>query len=83
MWIQIVIVLLLLAIGSFLLFKKKSEATFIKNNLTISKYATGFFLGILNPPVLIYWIVAFGIINNNDIMLSLKSSLAVLFLFLL
>ena len=46
-----------------------------------SKYTTGFLLGILNPPVLIYWVIAFGIINNNDIMLSFKSSLAVLFLF--
>ena len=83
LWIQITIVVLLILIGSFLFFKKqsKSDGKVRKNKLTRSKYATGFLTGILNPPVLIYWVVAFGIINNNDIMLSLKSSLAVLFLF--
>ncbi len=82
MWIQIVIVFLLITIGVFLFFKKQpAEKPKSKRKLSQSKYATGFFLGILNPPVLIYWIVAFGIINNNDIMLSLQSSLSVLFLF--
>ncbi|WP_460219977.1 LysE family transporter [Psychroserpens sp. MEBiC05023] len=81
MWIQITIVILLMIIGSVLIFKKTTEKTPKKNKLTSSKYATGFLLGILNPPVLIYWIVAFGIINNNNLMLSLGSPLFVLFLF--
>ncbi|WP_298895949.1 LysE family transporter [uncultured Psychroserpens sp.] len=81
MWIQIVIVVILMAVGSFLIFKKNKEKASKKKRLTSSKYATGFLLGILNPPVLIYWIVAFGIINNNDLMLSLGSPLFVLFLF--
>ncbi len=83
LWIQITIIVLLIFIGIFLFFKKKSEdkGKVKKNKLAESKYATGFLTGILNPPVLIYWVVAFGIINNNDIMLSLKSSLTVLFLF--
>lgn len=81
LWIQIVIAILLITIGGFLFFKKQSEKKPKKNKLAKSKYATGFLTGILNPPVLIYWIVAFSIINNNDIMLSLKSSLTVLFLF--
>jgi len=83
LWIQITIIVLLIFIGIFLFFKKKSEdkEKVKKNKLAESKYATGFLTGILNPPVLIYWVVAFGIINNNDIMLSLKSSLTVLFLF--
>ncbi|MCD2260330.1 LysE family transporter [Psychroserpens luteolus] len=81
MWIQIVIVVILMAVGSFLIFKKNKEKSSRKKRLTSSKYATGFLLGILNPPVLIYWIVAFGIINNNDLMLSLGSPLFVLFLF--
>ena len=81
LWIQILIVIVLIAVGVFLFFKKNKEKTTKKNKLTKSKYATGFFLGILNPPVLIYWVVAFGIINSNDIMLSLQSSLSVLFLF--
>ena len=83
LWIQITIVALLILIGAFLFFRKQSEdnGKVRKNKLARSKYATGFLTGILNPPVLIYWVVAFGIINNNDIMLSLQSSLLVLFLF--
>ncbi|MFD2915676.1 LysE family transporter [Psychroserpens luteus] len=79
MWIQIVIVIILMFVGSFLLFKKEKVPE--KSKFTSSKYVTGFLLGILNPPVLIYWIVAFGIINNNNLMLSLSSPLLVLFLF--
>ena len=81
MWIQAVIAFILLVIGGYLFFRNKSETPLKKNKLAKSKYTTGFLLGILNPPVLIYWIIAFGVINNNDIMLSLKSSFAVLFLF--
>ena len=80
-WVQIVIAILLFAIGVFLFFKKQSEKPSKRKKLTQSKYATGFFLGILNPPVLIYWVIAFSIMNNNDIMLSLQSSFTVLFLF--
>ena len=81
LWIQIVIILLLIVVGGFLFFKKQSEKKAKKRRLTKSNYTTGFLLEILNPPVLIYWVIAFGIINNNDIMLSFKSSLTVLFLF--
>ncbi len=82
LWIQIVISVLLISIGLVLFFKKQqTQEKTRKNKLAKSKYATGFLTGILNPPVLIYWVVAFSIINNNDIMLSLESSLSVLFLF--
>jgi threonine/homoserine/homoserine lactone efflux protein len=81
MWIQITIVVLLLVIGAFLFFKKQAQKQQKHRTLTESKYITGFFLGILNPPVLIYWIVAIGMINDNNYMLSLQSSLSVLFLF--
>ncbi|GAA3646727.1 LysE family transporter [Flavivirga jejuensis] len=80
-WVQVIVVMLLFIIGTFLFFKKQSKKHTKKRRITQSKYATGFFLGILNPPVLIYWVIAFGIINNNDIMLSLQSSFSVLFLF--
>ena len=81
MWIQILIILILMAVGSLLIFKKPKQKSPKKSSLIVSKYTTGFLLGILNPPVLIYWIVAFGIINNNNLMLSLDSPLTVLFLF--
>ncbi len=80
-WVQIVIAGVLLGVGAFLLFKKQTERSSKRKKLTQSKYVTGFFLGILNPPVLIYWVIAFSIMNSNDIMLSLQSSVTVLFLF--
>lgn len=80
-WVQIIVTGLLLGVGIFLFFKKESAGASKKRKLTQSKYATGFLLGLLNPPVLIYWVLLYGFINNNDIMLSLKSSFSVLFLF--
>lgn len=81
MWIQILIVFVLMGIGSFLVFKKNNHNTKKKKSISSSKYMMGFLLGILNPPVLMYWIVAFGIINTNNLILSLASPLLVLFLF--
>ncbi|MCK8482186.1 LysE family transporter [Psychroserpens algicola] len=81
MWIQILVVVVLMTIGSYLIFKKTTKKIPKKNAIISSKYVIGFLLGLLNPPVLIYWIVAFGIINNYDLMLSIGSPLPVLFLF--
>ncbi len=80
MWIQIAIVLILLTVGAFLLFKKASK-TEKKKSITNSKYATGFLLGLLNPPVLIYWIVVIGFINSYNYALSIQSSVFILLLF--
>ncbi len=80
-WVQTTIVILLFAAGGYLFFKKQTQKKPKKLKLTQSKYATGFLLGIINPPVLIYWVIAFGVLNNNDFMLSLQSSFSVLFLF--
>ena len=80
MWIQFAIVILLMVVGSYLVFKKTKDSDKKQRGIR-SKYATGFLLGILNPPVLIYWIVAFGLINRNQFMLSIESPLFVLFLF--
>lgn len=84
-WIQILIALVLLAIGGLLFFKKTKTKTTVKskNKFLKSKYATGFFLGLLNPPVLVYWLLVYGIINNNVAMLSVKSSALILILFFL
>ncbi len=79
-WIQILIAFSLLGIGSFLFLKsnkKKSE----KNRLKTSKYVMGFLLSLLNPPVLLYWLVIYGVINSYSLNLSIESSLLVLFLF--
>ena len=79
-WLQILIAFLLLAIGGFLFFKsteKKSKT----NKIKTSKYLTGFLLGLLNPAVLVYWLVIYGVINGYSLSLSIDSSLVILFLF--
>ncbi len=81
LWIQVLIVVILMMVGSLLMFKKQSSKSSKKKTLFKSKYALGFLLGILNPPVLIYWLIAIGFINGNSFMLSLQSPLLVLFLF--
>ncbi|WP_299126764.1 LysE family transporter [uncultured Winogradskyella sp.] len=83
-WLQVLIAIILLGVGGFLFFKSNKDKSKPSNNtktLLQSKYATGFFLGVLNPPVLIYWLVIFGVINTNTIMLTLQSPLLNLFLF--
>ena len=80
-WIQIAIVLVLLCAGAYLFFKKQSENTTKKKGVIKSKYVSGFLSGILNPPVLVYWLVAIGFINDSTYMLSLESSVSILFLF--
>lgn len=78
-WIQIAIAVLLFVIGGFLFFKKKKEAP--KKRFKMSKYITGLFLGLLNPPVLFYWLFMISYLNENDFQLNMNSSLAILFVF--
>lgn len=81
-WVQILVSVVLLAIGTFIFFNKRNEAK--KKTCARkcnSKYIKGFFLGLLNPPVLIYWILVYGIVNSEVAMLSIKSELVILILF--
>ena len=83
-WLQVLIALLLLAIGSILFFRnnKASKKTLSpKHNLWHSKYASGLLLALLNPPVLVYWLLIYGIINSKVTMLSVASPLEILILF--
>ncbi|WP_299526505.1 LysE family transporter [Winogradskyella sp.] len=79
-WLQILIAFLLLTIGGFLFFKTTKKNSHSRRFKT-SKYATGFLLGLLNPPVLIYWLVIYGVINGYSLSLTVDASFAVLFLF--
>ena len=81
LWLQILIAIILFAVGCILFFKKPSPKSDKKVKLKQSKYLTGFLLGIINPPVLLYWVVAFGVLNNNDIMLSFQSPILIISLF--
>lgn len=81
LWIQFLIAFILLSVGTFLFFKRQTSESPKKRRLTRSKYALGFILGMMNPPVLIFWVLAINFLNDNYFILSLQSSLSVLVLF--
>lgn len=81
MWIQLIIIFILLFIGGFLFSKKQKKNSSKTKRMSPSKYLTGFLSGILNPPVLIYWLAVISFINKNILNLSLQSSMNLLFIF--
>ncbi|WP_405208246.1 LysE family transporter [Aquimarina sp. LLG6339-5] len=83
-WIQIVIISIFLTIGIYFLArtnKTESIKEIKKNKLGKSKFLTGFSLAFLNPPVIIYWIVAISLTNKHLFELTLYTPLIALFLF--
>lgn len=80
-WIQYGIAGLLLAAGILLYFKKQKKSH--SDSSTRKKILNGFILGVFNPPVLVYWMLALSYINMNAISLNMTTPLSVLFLFLL
>ncbi|MDG1384478.1 MAG: hypothetical protein P8P50_02965 [Flavobacteriaceae bacterium] len=80
-WVQYSIAVILLVVGAFLFFRKK-DSRVIKKTLKISKQLLGFILGMVNPPVLIYWIIAISFLKKKMIYLDLSSEFTLLILFL-
>lgn len=78
-WIQMVIIGILVAGSIYFFFKRPKDLN--KNTINKSKYLTGFLTGIVNPPVIIYWLIALNFINEHDFMLTLQSLLIVQVLF--
>ncbi|EDP98195.1 LysE family transporter [Kordia algicida OT-1] len=78
-WIQVLIAIVLFLIGGILFFKKQKTAR--EKKFKMSKYVTGLFLGLLNPPVLVYWLFMISYLNQNNFQLNMNSSLAILFVF--
>ncbi|WP_046755109.1 LysE family transporter [Kordia jejudonensis] len=78
-WIQMAIAVVLFLIGGVLFFKKKKETQ--EKKFKMSKYITGLFLGLLNPPVLVYWIFMISYLNKNAFQLNMNTSLTILFVF--
>lgn len=83
-WIQILFIVLFFIIGIYFLFlknrihiKRKPRKLKVSN----SKLFTGFSLAILNPPVIIYWVLAISIVNKYAFELTIQNSLASLCLF--
>ncbi|WP_299219719.1 LysE family transporter [uncultured Aquimarina sp.] len=83
-WIQLVIISIFLVVGIYFLArknKKDTNAKVSKLKLGKSKFITGFSLAFLNPPVIIYWIVAISLTNKHLFELTLYTPLIALFLF--
>lgn len=79
-WIQFAIAAMLFLAGVLLFFKKQKE-TNTKPKSNKSKFFNGFILGLLNPPVLVYWILAISYIDMNALSLNMTTSLSILFVF--
>lgn len=78
LWIQLGVILVFFTVGLYFLRSQQSNKTTSKKNH--SKYLTGFLLSIVNPPVLVYWVVIFSLIGNYAT-LSVHTSVTVLLLF--
>ncbi len=90
LWLQYGIAVLLLTVGIVLAIGRKecvkdenNECVIIKKRrIKVSKQQLGFILGLVNPTVLIYWILVISFLRKKMIYLdiSLETSLLVLFL---
>lgn len=62
-WVQYALVVALFVVGIILLRSKPKDQK--EPSAFSSKYMTGFVLSIVNPPVLIYWVVVFSMLNAS------------------
>lgn len=80
--IQYTIAIILILAGIFLLFQKKKEDA-PKNQKKNKGFLKGLLLAILNPPVLVFWLVAFSFISGNTtVMVNMGFTLRVVIFFL-
>ncbi|MDT0556954.1 LysE family transporter [Patiriisocius hiemis] len=80
-WVEVIFISLFLLAGIYFIFK--NHITFgYKNPKPLKKrtgsFLTGFLLAFLNPPVLIFWLLAFSVIHKYVIMVSENSSILTL-----
>jgi threonine/homoserine/homoserine lactone efflux protein len=62
---------------------ENEECIIIKKRYNISKQLLGFILGLVNPTVLIYWILILSFLNKKMIYLNTTSSIILITLFLI
>lgn len=89
-WLQYTIAVLLLGVGFILFLGRKEcvkdendECIIIKKRYNISKQMLGFILGLVNPTVLIYWILVISFLNNKMLHLNINIEYIFLIIFLL
>lgn len=87
-WLQYAIAIILLTVGFVFIFKQKTHNTnksknilFLKSHFKCPKQVLGFILGLVNPTVLIYWILVISFLNNNVIFLNTNIELIILVVF--
>ena len=77
-WLQILVLMILGFAGIYLIKNKKSTQ---KSSIRLgSKYITGFVLSVINPPVLVYWVLVFSFLRSTIAFEIDPSSLALLLL---
>jgi len=85
-WIQITVFVLFLLVGSFFLLRNKLRLVRKKTSekkIKAPKFVTGVFLAFVNPPVLIFWVLAFSVIQKYLLKVTDMSPWIVLLLFFL
>lgn len=83
-WIQITIISIFLIVGVYFLTRKNKVSNTSrapKSKLRKSKFLTGFSLAFLNPPVIVYWLLAISLTNKHLFELTPYISLQALLLF--
>ena len=83
-WVQLSFIGLFFMIGMVFLFSNKINFSFKKPTYTIrkpSKFLTGFLLAIINPPVLIFWMIAISLTQKYMLPISNMSPILFLLLF--
>ncbi len=85
-WIQISFIAGFLLIGIYFMYSANKPGPTKKQSplkLPNSKVLTGFSLAVLNPPVVIYWIIAISLTNKHVFKLTIENSTSTLLLFFL
>ncbi len=77
-WLQFLIAGILGIVGVYFIKTKQVEKR--DSRKYNSKYLTGFALSVINPPVLIYWVIVFSVLRTS-FSLGLESSSSALILF--
>ena len=78
LWVQWALLFVFAGVGIYFLSFRESQRT--KKKPTSSQYLTGFLLSVVNPPVLLYWVLAITLLQSF-FTLNKESSLLLLGLF--
>jgi len=83
-WVQVAFIILFFVVGTLFYFSEKLTL-FSKPKIALpgseSKFITGFILSVLNPPVLLFWILGITLTQKYFLPLTDMSSIGVLLLF--